>query len=1103
MSNTARLNIAIEVDDRGSVKIRQLGRTVDETGRKGEKSFRQMSRTLGEFRDRAARTVKTLALFGSATILGGLYALNRAMTSFVALANDQEEAENRLQGVLRATGHAAGFNLAQLKEMASAMQSVTTVGDEVILSGMSILATFKNVRGEAFERTTRVALDMARVMGTDLNSAMLQIGKAMNDPAKNLSMLSRAGVTFTQTQVDMVKQMVATGDTMGAQEIILRELESEFGGAAEMARGNFKGAMVAAGNALGDLKEEIGFTITKNRDFIEIAGKLENIFNHWIEAVRRGRETTEGLDGSLDDLLQRLDKFGQGFFEKLPGKINAMIDAAAEGAKRLDDEALPVIEGLWTNMKAIIDGYNALDPAVKDLGLVMAIIAGKKGMAALAAVSVAANAGHKLSDALLKVLGVEKQQVAETGSLTGLWERYDHWVGRAVQSLQRWYAGSPRVQEFTGVFVNQERAIEDTGAAVSDLAADVDALASYYEATGEVVGQVGKKTKESVKDACEATKKQVKCVQHAAWEMQQFAAEGRALGKDMWLSYAEGAEAANDRAQKAVKASNDAINADLEDVMAKNDDLWGFHATKVERLQQDMVNDLGRIMDGYISDILHGEIDSIGEMFQALFDSILDMFIRLVSQMAANSLVEAIFGQGASGGPTLSSLGGIASSISSALGGPSIGSLASSAASSLGLAGGATTVAPYAAGGTYATLGGGTAAIATGGTGAVGGAATFGFPQAGSVSATGAGAPSTAAGGGLGGSGMVTAGAYAAIAAIAGKIAMGVLHAGDHATPSSALTMLSPLAGHGYDEENILGKIADDQTTLSHAIDKMYANMLEGANNLADGWGDQIRALTDELAKDMNPAGVEQFLEALAGIDVSAGQATAALELANQAASGNAGAMDQLTTALMSMGMSSETASAATAALMEAERKHGAVVNETVGEWRRSIDKLSATRLDLSATAHLNVEVSGAAHDRASVSSSISTHHSSTWNHGFGSEDTGWGDNITQGFWWESHAVGGIFTRPTLLAGLDGLHQVAEAGVPELITPIPGGPRAFAEMADGIKALLARGSDSRPIVVQVNIAGSRVGEVLIPMVDRHIDARQRRGVEGRVAYAAG
>ena len=49
------------------------------------------------------------------------------------------------------------------------------------------------------------------------------------------SPLSRVGVQFSQAQRDVIKLLVESGHLLEAQDIILRELETEFGGSDESA----------------------------------------------------------------------------------------------------------------------------------------------------------------------------------------------------------------------------------------------------------------------------------------------------------------------------------------------------------------------------------------------------------------------------------------------------------------------------------------------------------------------------------------------------------------------------------------------------------------------------------------------------------------------------------------------------------------------------------------------------------------------------------------------------------------------------------------------------------------------------------------------------
>ncbi|MBW2675556.1 MAG: hypothetical protein JRD89_19455, partial [Deltaproteobacteria bacterium] len=213
--NSNKIQIQLIVDDKGSVAVKQFGKTSEQTFKKSKGHALAYS------------AAAAAALYGVAKALG---AASRMAKEYVALANVQEAAEQNLAAVIKATGGAAGYNLDQLKKMASGMQTVTTVGDEVILNGMAMLGTFKQIRGEGFERATKAALDMAQVLGTDMKSSVVMIGKALNDPITNLSAMTRAGVQFTETQKDMIKTLWKAGDAAGAQNIILKELEGQMGG---------------------------------------------------------------------------------------------------------------------------------------------------------------------------------------------------------------------------------------------------------------------------------------------------------------------------------------------------------------------------------------------------------------------------------------------------------------------------------------------------------------------------------------------------------------------------------------------------------------------------------------------------------------------------------------------------------------------------------------------------------------------------------------------------------------------------------------------------------------------------------------------------------
>ena len=163
---------------------------------------------------------------------------------------------------IRSTGGAAGKAAEELEDAAGALQSLTRFDGDDILQGVTQqLLTFTNVQGDVFDRAQKAALDLSTVLGQDLQSSAIQLGKALNNPAEGLTALRRVGVTFTEQQKAQIVAMQAAGDIAGAQAIILGELEREFGGAAEAAAKAGAGPIVQLGNALGDLTEAIGEAI--------------------------------------------------------------------------------------------------------------------------------------------------------------------------------------------------------------------------------------------------------------------------------------------------------------------------------------------------------------------------------------------------------------------------------------------------------------------------------------------------------------------------------------------------------------------------------------------------------------------------------------------------------------------------------------------------------------------------------------------------------------------------------------------------------------------------------------------------------------------------
>lgn len=229
----------------GTAKIeRELGGIGDGAGKRAGKGF-------------SAAFGKAASL--AVPLLAGAAILGQVKDVFAAASESRKIAALTAQ-VIKTTGGAAKITADQVADLSGALARKTGVDDEVIQSGANLLLTFSKVRNEAgkgndvFNRATGLANDMAVALGTDMESASLQLGKALNDPVKGITALTRAGVSFTQEQKDQVKAMVASGDVLGAQKLILEEVGAQFGGAAEAAASPMDKLKVV----VGDLQEKLG-----------------------------------------------------------------------------------------------------------------------------------------------------------------------------------------------------------------------------------------------------------------------------------------------------------------------------------------------------------------------------------------------------------------------------------------------------------------------------------------------------------------------------------------------------------------------------------------------------------------------------------------------------------------------------------------------------------------------------------------------------------------------------------------------------------------------------------------------------------------------------
>jgi hypothetical protein len=224
------------------------------------------------FGDQASKAFKKAASHGNMfrSIIGGLTAYLSAQ-SILKFANDsinafnlQSEAVKNVEAGLVSTSNGVGRTLQQLEHQASSLQANTFFGDEQILKNVTAqMLTFTNITGQQFDRAQKSVLDVTAKLnglgatGENLKGTSIQLGKALND-VSNLSALSRSGIQFTKEQKTLAERLFRTGRMAEYQNLVLTEIERQYGGTAEALAKTNGGIELSTKNIIGDIQEVIG-----------------------------------------------------------------------------------------------------------------------------------------------------------------------------------------------------------------------------------------------------------------------------------------------------------------------------------------------------------------------------------------------------------------------------------------------------------------------------------------------------------------------------------------------------------------------------------------------------------------------------------------------------------------------------------------------------------------------------------------------------------------------------------------------------------------------------------------------------------------------------
>jgi hypothetical protein len=260
------------------------------------------------------------SLGAAAVAYFGTQGLISAINGSIAAYQQQEMAERKLQTALGRTSQA-------LLNQASALQKVTTFGDEAIIAQQAFLGSI-GFTEDKIKQLIPVALDLASATGQTLEFAVRNLAKTYS------GLTGELGELIPQTK-DLTAEELKAG---GALQVI----SDLMGGSAEQNTKTMTGSLEQMTNAVGDTAESIGKFLSPS--------------------IIAGSQVLKSMAESLSNAIDNFDRFMHGG-SNVVGILNEQESAMHNFKLELED-----VSG---NQAALIDlGNKYLELQQKEVGAV-------------------------------------------------------------------------------------------------------------------------------------------------------------------------------------------------------------------------------------------------------------------------------------------------------------------------------------------------------------------------------------------------------------------------------------------------------------------------------------------------------------------------------------------------------------------------------------------------------------------------------------------------------------------------------------------------------------------------------------------------------------
>lgn len=287
-----------------------------------------------------ASRVGRAAVLGIAAIGVGAVVAGAKLFQMGDDANDANDRIKSVAGTLGIFGDQVDSVSGRLISYAEATARQTGVDTNSIKATQAKLLTFKELARSAdtvggnFDRATKAAIDLAATgFGTAETNASA-LGKALNDPVKGITALTKQGVTFTDAEKERIATLVESNKMGKAQETVLKAIEGQVGGTAEAMAGGFDRMKITGQQLAAGIGQQLAPQVDRFAAFLLDKG---------LPAVQR--------------IIPPVRDFAAQAGEQLApalARVGAFIAAAVPIALQLDRSLLGLVQSVGTNLLPVL-----------------------------------------------------------------------------------------------------------------------------------------------------------------------------------------------------------------------------------------------------------------------------------------------------------------------------------------------------------------------------------------------------------------------------------------------------------------------------------------------------------------------------------------------------------------------------------------------------------------------------------------------------------------------------------------------------------------------------------------------------------------------------